>query len=884
MSNGLQFRKLDLHVHTFGSHDFSGISAAEIVETAINNGLEGIAVTDHNTGIAIDEIKEAAKETGLTIFPGVEITCRGGKSGLHVIALFDITKGTDHVTGLLSALGIPPDKQGTPSALADKEVVDVIDLIVDKWDGIAIPAHVNSSKGILCDMSGEQRTKTLQHPKLIAVEATDFENENKRERKRRVVDLLDGNDPTYQRKLAVYQASDCKHTDCGDEHCLKGIGHRCSYFKLEKINLEGLRQCFIDPDVRIRQDFEFKSWNYPYIKGVKISSGFLDEQEVEFHSGLTTILGSKGAGKSLLIEFVRFALNQEPIHPTIADDHLGKLNERLGEYGVVQVNFLDETGKEFEISRTYRELDRSPYDESIPYDPAQIFPALFLSQNEIIKIAEDEEEQLNFIDRFFDFRSYKMRINSLEQQLEKLDKLMADGLRAFAEVEELEGKVSTLEVELERLNKALSHPIFEKYKQLELKDRVFKEQISHLASVIEDVRVTRTRILKDVEPLIPESLSRDPAIQRNRDILKRTNELLADQISRLIKQIETERENVENEYRSWYPTLSAGIKEYEEHIKTMGSDFQGLALTRERNSRRMKEFKDQKVTAEKKKESVRSVSEERNKLLDNLQASYRDYSEERHNKCRKFQEDSSGKLRLRILDSSNKDEFRNRLLSLKRGSYLREDEINTICENINARDFVISLLRYDATKESNHLEGLAIDAKIELKRMKTLADFLLISIPYEELLSLQYKALPQDRPEIRYNVGEGHYQPLDRISVGQKCTAMLIMALSDGTMPIVIDQPEDSLDIRSIWDDMCLKLRTGKENRQFIFTTHNSSLAVASDTDCFVILEGAASRGKIVYSGSMDHMPVSEEVLRYLEGGPETYIMKYAKYRGSKND
>jgi hypothetical protein len=112
---------------------------------------------------------------------------------------------------------------------------------------------------------------------------------------------------------------------------------------------------------------------------------------------------------------------------------------------------------------------------------------------------------------------------------------------------------------------------------------------------------------------------------------------------------------------------------------------------------------------------------------------------------------------------------------------------------------------------------------------------------------------------------------------------MLIIALSDGIMPIVIDQPEDSLDIRSIWDDMCLKLRAGKEERQFVFTTHNSSLAVAADTDCYLILEGSASHGEVVHIGSMDHRPVSEEVLKYLEGGPLTYDLKFAKYGREKN-
>jgi len=111
---------------------------------------------------------------------------------------------------------------------------------------------------------------------------------------------------------------------------------------------------------------------------------------------------------------------------------------------------------------------------------------------------------------------------------------------------------------------------------------------------------------------------------------------------------------------------------------------------------------------------------------------------------------------------------------------------------------------------------------------------------------------------------------------------MLIMSLTDGRMPIVIDQPEDSLDIRSVWEDICMKIRQGKESRQFIFTTHNSSLAVASDSDKFLIVEGTADKGNIAISGSMDHNPVSAEVLQYLEGGVRTYRRKYDKYRGDE--
>ncbi len=124
----------------------------------------------------------------------------------------------------------------------------------------------------------------------------------------------------------------------------------------------------------------------------------------------------------------------------------------------------------------------------------------------------------------------------------------------------------------------------------------------------------------------------------------------------------------------------------------------------------------------------------------------------------------------------------------------------------------------------------------------------------------------------------GSFKLLDELSVGQKAVALLIIALSDGTFPIVIDQPEDSLDLRSIWDDVCMKMRNSKEQRQFILTTHNSSVAVASDTDMFTILQASDTNGKVLYTGTLNRQEMRKEVIDYLEGGSDTYYLKRSKY------
>src|SRR5262249_49947200 len=132
---------------------------------------------------------------------------------------------------------------------------------------------------------------------------------------------------------------------------------------------------------------------------------------------------------------------------------------------------------------------------------------------------------------------------------------------------------------------------------------------------------------------------------------------------------------------------------------------------------------------------------------------------------------------------------------------------------------------------------------------------------YEALLQLQNAVTPTDRPEIAFRREDGSFSPLEELSTGQKCTALLVMALCEGDAPIIVDQPEDSLDIRSLWDDMCRRLRVSKRGRQFGFTTHNSSLAVASDSDKFVVLAGDAQHGEVVLDGAIDSEEVRQEVI-----------------------
>lgn len=877
-SRGLNFKKVDLHLHTPASKCFRDktVTPQQVVDAALAKGLSAIAITDHNSGAWVDVVKSAAKGSELVVFPGVEITCQGGKGGLHIIALFDPIAKRSDVEGLLNELKLNEKEFGSEDALVKESPHDVF-LAIGRRGGIAVLAHANSTHGVLQDMTGQQRIAIINDPHVMAAEGTDFQDADKAAKKKRVVDLLDGSDQSY-RKLAVYQASDNPLSDGSGEHGLEGIGTRCAFYKLDQINLDGLRQCLYDPDVRIRQDYEFKEQRYPYIREVSITSGFLDGATASFHQGLNSVLGGKGTGKSLLIEFIRFALDQQPGNEDIRKDHDQKLRDRLQEFGAVEVTLVDETGKEYKVKRTFRDIDDAPFDDDAHTDIARIFPVLFLSQTEIIKIAEDPESQIEFIDRFFDFRSYKVQIAQIEHDLGMLDKKYADALRARTELGVLTKSIATIDTDLERLNNALKNPVFEKLRQLELKEGTFKEQIENITQIIDPIVEAKTSIEETASLELPESLSKDAALLRVKKASDLAKQSAFDGIEKLVADLRKIELSAQGEYQKWSPELESIRKEYNSVVQNEGGDYKKLAARRAKVLREREDANKRLVGVRARANQIKALAEERNEKLGQLRAVYSDYSKERRDKCLMFEKQSNGRLKITLHEATDREAFKDKLLSLKRGSYLRDAEINGICESSEPSAFIRAVIVYAVDKKLSELNEIAVKAGIDPARMKSLAEYLLETFELEELLKLQYIAMPEDRPEIRYHLGGKIYESVDKLSIGQKCTAMLIMALSDGTIPVVIDQPEDSLDIRSVWEDMCLKIRSGKERRQFVFTTHNSSLAVASDSDKFIILEAEATKGRVVFSGSMDHDPVSEEVMRYLEGGPDTYRMKFLKY------
>ena len=75
----------DLHSHTYYSD--GTLSPADLVLRAKTNGVEVLALTDHDVTDGIAEAELAAADVGLTLIPGVEVSVTWGSQTLHVVGL-----------------------------------------------------------------------------------------------------------------------------------------------------------------------------------------------------------------------------------------------------------------------------------------------------------------------------------------------------------------------------------------------------------------------------------------------------------------------------------------------------------------------------------------------------------------------------------------------------------------------------------------------------------------------------------------------------------------------------------------------------------------------------------------------------------------------------
>lgn len=128
---------------------------------------------------------------------------------------------------------------------------------------------------------------------------------------------------------------------------------------------------------------------------------------------------------------------------------------------------------------------------------------------------------------------------------------------------------------------------------------------------------------------------------------------------------------------------------------------------------------------------------------------------------------------------------------------------------------------------------------------------------------------------------------------------MLLLEFSQKKCPILIDQPEDDLDNRAIYNELVTYIRNKKKERQIIIVTHNSNIVIGADSELVIVSNQHGTNspnrqdkkfdyifGSIESSKEKDNsisqilysQGIRQHICEILEGGKEAFKNRERKY------
>lgn len=158
-----------------------------------------------------------------------------------------------------------------------------------------------------------------------------------------------------------------------------------------------------------------------------------------------------------------------------------------------------------------------------------------------------------------------------------------------------------------------------------------------------------------------------------------------------------------------------------------------------------------------------------------------------------------------------------------------------------------------------------------------------------------------------YNVNYAVKMDNDRIqdmSPGKKALVLLrlLISLAESKCPILIDQPEDDLDNRSIFDELIGFIREKKIDRQIIAVTHNANIVIGGDAELVIVANQnggnspnrqyqfeyrggsiennspVSDENDCVLPGILNQKGMQEHICEILEGGERAFELRRQKY------
>lgn len=875
--SGARFFRCALQVNPFaylGTHNKKTSFKTEsdynsaIIATCRDTGIEVIGVTDHYRVKDSFGLVQAARAAGLFAFSGFEAVT---KDGVHFLCLFDPDKDSG-LERFIGECGIHDTNMTSPTGKLDS--LELLAHAKD-WGAACLAAHVISDQGgLLKKLSGQTRVNVWKSELLLAC-AIAGSIEDAPEGLRSILENK-GGEYYRSRPVAIINASDVSSPDD-----LMKASASC-FIKMSNISVEALRQAFLDPESRILLNSDKPPELHAELLAVTWETGgFMGDTSVHFNGNLNVLVGGRGAGKSTMIESIRYALGLEPLGEEARKAHEGVIRYvlRSGTKISLLVRSHKPSQRCYTIERSVPNppIVKDETGEVLTLSPEDVMPGVeVFGQHEISELTKSREKLTLLLDRFVEHDpTISGRKAKLKLELERSRSRIVDVRRESKALDERLAALPGLEETQKRFKEAGLEERLKEKSLLVREERVFV----NVAERLEPMRSLRNELAEGL-PLDTAFVS-SKALEGlpNAAILAEAETILATLSTKLkvtadhLANLLTETDNALAGTKGRWAEKQKAIEEnYERLLRELQkSKIDGAEFIRLRQ--RIEELRPLKDKKESLKRDLATHEAHRRKLLsewEDIKASeYREVQRAAKKVSRKLRE----RVKAEVTMAGNRDPLE-QLLREVGGNLNAAMERLRLLEQLSLPDFA---QRCREGREALMQQyGLPAGSAERIVQADPELFMRIEELDLSATTKIELNTAPDGAPPT--------WQTLEALSTGQKATAVLLLLLLESEAPLIVDQPEDDLDNRFITEGVVPIMRQEKGRRQFIFSTHNANIPVLGDAELILGLvasgEGKEGAAKIApeHMGSIDSRPVRVLVEEILEGGKDAFEMRRSKY------
>ncbi|HGM5498679.1 TrlF family AAA-like ATPase [Stenotrophomonas geniculata] len=841
-----------------------------LLQKCLELGIKVIGLADHGSVASVDAVRQVLLPHEIVVFPGFEIA---SNDKTHYVCLFPEDTTVQQLDRYLGNLKLHDPTDGIrPSRLSSEQLIEE----VDQLGGFIYAAHCTQESGLLKN----RLNHVWKHPKLRAAQIpgsiddlTSIEGDFYRK-------VLLNKDDSYRRErpMAAINAKDVAKPD--------DLDHRSAtcLIKMTRPTFAAFKVAFLDPESRVRLNSQQAQSPIGRLVHMTVAGGYLDGVRVDFSSHLNTVIGGRGTGKSTLLECLRFALDLPPKSKQAQKLHQEIIKENLGRSaGRVELTVVSsaQNGKQYTISRRYgdppmvREMDGN-VSTLLPRD---LLPGIDIyGQNEIYELAQDEASRVQLLDRFLPRDGeYEAKSAGVHRQLKGNHQKLLKSLADLDQLNEQVERLPKLEEQLRGFDELGIKAKLAKTSLLARERQIARSATDGMQSfhdALSDLRGS----LPDLNFINDEALEGLPdaaqllAMRTTLDSLKQG---VIDHLTAMQALLDDKRKIFTTQHEAWQQALQAHDAELEKALRTLpttaGKSGQEVGVAYQKllgEIERIKPLKSQAAAHESLRETLR---QERRNLLAELSDLRGQRIQALQKAAKKLNRRLEGKLKVEIVPEADRAPLMNFLLGCKLEG-VGEKRLAFIEETETISPLSLAQSIQNGSAKVQHEWGVTQMVADALTKLQS-----------SQLMELEALEL-EHRVDINLNVAHGQvapvFRPLNKLSTGQQCTAILHMLLLENVDPLLMDQPEDNLDNAFIADRIVAELREAKTSRQFLFATHNANIPVFGDAEWIGVFTAAEGQGKLSQDaqGSIDVSVIRDQVAIILEGGRDAFIQRKEKY------